>query len=590
MDPPTDAMMRLRETTFRYTMMKSMLQPTLRVTFLWLCLNLAGGLPAARSANLPPTLAAITNRTVLCGNALVVTNVASDAETPINQLLFSLVNPVCATSGLPAASYNIGPGLQAWRSHLDDTNVINVLLIGESTTEGLFASDIDATSYTAILRHRLQTVLGNGGLGLIPLYRELPPFTSYWDNEGTGWSQGRFDEYGPFSFTYFAAQRDTYAEINLYGDNADVFVVLSSFGTNGVTGPYWQVDHGPTNYFNSYAPTFEQSTLNVSLGAPGWHILRLTGPSAPGKSFGIWGASANLGQRGVRVHNAGKNGVRVGDTTRPNALQFIPRINPRLTVIAFSSNDYAMQTDTNDFRNGVLALIQQGKASGSVLLLGSNPRMADMPTPIPQSIYSDILKNLAFSQNCAFIDINERWGNSTSNSRALGFSIDLVHPTDLGYADIGNLLYCQVAEQPVAQTFFSSALAPDGLFLNGHTGVLQWSPATNQCPSTNLVGVIVNDAGVPSLSATQFFTVTVSLTNNVTVPQPIISGIRTTNSTATVIWSALPGATYQLLFKSALTQANWTAVSGSITATATNASKADNFGSAPQRFYRISSP
>jgi lysophospholipase L1-like esterase len=573
-------------------MKKLILQPVASASgaFLLFCLILAGGLATTRGANLPPTLNAITDRTILCGGSLALTNTASDAETPLNQLLFSLVNPLCATSSLPVSSYNIGPGLQAWRSHLDDTNVINVLLVGESTTEGLFASDIEATSYTAILRRRLQNVLGDGGLGLIPLYRELPPFTSHWNNQGNGWTQGRFDEYGPFSFTYFAANRDTYAEITIFGDNADVFLVLSPFGTNGPTGPYWQTDNGPTNYFNSYATNFQQSTLNISLGAPGWHTLRLTGPSAPGKSFGLWGASANLGQRGVRVHNAGKNGEPVGKAATPNARQFIGRLNPRLTVIAFSSNDYAVQTDTNAFRDRVLALIQEAQQTGSALLLGANPRKADTPTPIAQTTYHEILKNLAFSQNCAYIDMNERWGGSPASVRALGFSIDMVHPTDLGYADMGNHLYCQIAEQPVSETFFSSALQPDGLFLNGHTGLLQWKPSTNQCPSTNLVGVVVKDNGVPSLSTTQFFNVTVSLTNTVVVPQPVITAIRRTNTTATVIWSAQPGATYQLLFKSAITQANWTPVSGSIIATGTNASKADDFGSAPQRFYRVSSP
>ena len=562
-----------------------------KVALLLLFLILAGAQAPSSAANLPPTLAAISNRTVLCGNALLLTNIAFDTETPLSQLLFSLVNPLCVTSSLPMATYNLGPGLQAWRSHLDDTNALNVLLLGESTTEGLYASDINATSYAAILRRRLQNVLGDGGLGLIPLYRELPPFTSYWDIQGD-WRQVRSDEFGPFAFTFYGMGGGSFAEITIYGDNVDIFLVQNPFGTNGATGPAWQVDGGPVNHFNSYAPTFIQNTLNISLGAPGWHTLRLTAPSAPGKSFGLWGISANLGQGGVRVHNTGKNGEKVAKAAAANARKFVGRLNPRLTVIAFSSNDYARQTDTNAFRNDILGLVQEGKLTGSVLLLGNNPRRPDldMPTPIPQSAYHAILKDLAFSQNCAFIDINERWGDSPTNARALGFSFDLVHPTDLGYADMGNLLYCQAAEQPVAETFFSSALQPDGLFLNGHTGVLKWTPTTNQCPSTNLVGVIVRDTGVPSLSATQFFTVTISLTNTVVVPPPFITAIRTTNTTATVTWSTLPGATYQLLFKSVLTQANWTPVAGSITATATNASKADNFGAAPQRFYRISSP
>ena len=134
--------------------MKLILQPVARASggFLWFCLILAGSLATNHGANLPPTLNPITNRTLLCGDSLVLTNTASDAETPMNQLLFSLVNPLCVTSSLPMSTYNIGPGLQAWRSHLDYTNAINVLLLGESTTEGLYASDIEATSYTEIGR------------------------------------------------------------------------------------------------------------------------------------------------------------------------------------------------------------------------------------------------------------------------------------------------------------------------------------------------------------------------------------------------------------------------------------------------------
>ena len=54
-----------------------------------------------------------------------------------------------------------------------------------------------------------------------------------------------------------------------------------------------------------------------------------------------------------------------------------------------------------------------------------------------------------------------------------------------------------------------SAWAPAGARIAPASGLLTWRPTLAQSPSTNPFSVVVNDNGVPSLSATQSFVVTV---------------------------------------------------------------------------------
>ncbi|MDB6030291.1 MAG: hypothetical protein JWM16_629, partial [Verrucomicrobiales bacterium] len=58
-------------------------------------------------------------------------------------------------------------------------------------------------------------------------------------------------------------------------------------------------------------------------------------------------------------------------------------------------------------------------------------------------------------------------------------------------------------------TFTLGAGAPNGMRLNTNSGVLSWSPARWQAPSSNFITIIVTDDGVPALSATNGFSVVV---------------------------------------------------------------------------------
>ena len=67
---------------------------------------------------------------------------------------------------------------------------------------------------------------------------------------------------------------------------------------------------------------------------------------------------------------------------------------------------------------------------------------------------------------------------------------------------------------PTNALSFSLAGAPSNAAVNATSGVFTWTPTEAQGPGTNMMSVIVTDNGVPSLSATQTFTVFVLETNS----------------------------------------------------------------------------
>src|SRR5207302_1903073 len=66
---------------------------------------------------------------------------------------------------------------------------------------------------------------------------------------------------------------------------------------------------------------------------------------------------------------------------------------------------------------------------------------------------------------------------------------------------------------PANVTTFALVSSPTGMTINPATGAISWTPTEAQGPSTNAVSVSVTDNGVPALSVTNTFTVTVNEVN-----------------------------------------------------------------------------
>src|SRR5205823_7058919 len=69
------------------------------------------------------------------------------------------------------------------------------------------------------------------------------------------------------------------------------------------------------------------------------------------------------------------------------------------------------------------------------------------------------------------------------------------------------------ADLPANTLTFALVSSPAGMTINPATGAISWTPTEAQGPSTNIVSVSVTDNGVPALSVTNTFTVTVNEVN-----------------------------------------------------------------------------
>ncbi|MGB7769685.1 MAG: putative Ig domain-containing protein [Verrucomicrobiia bacterium] len=79
-------------------------------------------------------------------------------------------------------------------------------------------------------------------------------------------------------------------------------------------------------------------------------------------------------------------------------------------------------------------------------------------------------------------------------------------------------------DSPPQTLTFSLASAPNGATVNSNTGAFYWRPTVTNANTVNPISLVVTDDGIPSMSATQSFTVTV---NPLTLPT--LSSITFTN-------------------------------------------------------------
>lgn len=146
------------------------------------------------------------------------------------------------------------------------------------------------------------------------------------------------------------------------------------------------------------------------------------------------------------------------------------------------------------------------------------------------------------------------------------------------------LEFTLVGSDPDAGQTLAYSLAgnsPTGIVLNASSGAFSWAPSPAQTPSTNTITVRVTDSGVPALSASRSFRVTVGVGFRVT-------GIaRQPNGDVALTVGATVGKTYRVEYKDDLNAANWLPLGGDRLADSSSFVITDNIGTNPQRFYRV---
>jgi len=136
-------------------------------------------------------------------------------------------------------------------------------------------------------------------------------------------------------------------------------------------------------------------------------------------------------------------------------------------------------------------------------------------------------------------------------------------------------------DQPLQSLAFSlDPGSPTNAVIQSNTGLFSWDTELVDAPSTNQITVRVSDDGVPPMSATATFTVSV-------LPRPNVTAIESAgNGGCKITFVTVPGKNYRVDFKDDLNATDWQILEPESTATGESLSITDPTVQA-QRFYRI---
>jgi hypothetical protein len=136
------------------------------------------------------------------------------------------------------------------------------------------------------------------------------------------------------------------------------------------------------------------------------------------------------------------------------------------------------------------------------------------------------------------------------------------------------------ADLPANLLSYTLLSAPLGAEFNSTNGLFTWTPDLDQVNSTNLIAGVVTDDGVPGLSATNSFTISV-------VSAPVIESINLVSNVVEIVWSSISGVSYRLEYKTNLDDLEWIILPGDVTASGETAAKTDVLAEDEERYYRV---
>ena len=128
-------------------------------------------------------------------------------------------------------------------------------------------------------------------------------------------------------------------------------------------------------------------------------------------------------------------------------------------------------------------------------------------------------------------------------------------------------------------TFGLASATAGGASVHPATGVFTWPTSDALAQTTNTFGVFVKDNGVPPLGQTNTFNVVVAR-------RPEMQPVAVNAAQFALQWSAIPGTTYRVQYKTNLEDAGRWTLSPDVTATGWTAALTNHFDAA-RRFYRV---
>jgi len=543
--------------------------------------------------NTPPSLGTIGQQTIAELSTLIVTNTATDSDVPANTLTYSLLNPPANASissqGVVTftPSEAQGPSTNTITTVVSDgtanaTNSFTVVVtevnepptlpvIGQQTIAELStlvvtntATDPDVPANT--LTYSLLDPPANANInsqGIIT----FTPNTSQGPSTNTITtvvSDGTASATN--SFTVIVTDQNTPPILPVISDQT-----IAELNTLTVTNTATDADV-PTN---TLTYTLINPPANASIDSHG--VITFSPSEAQGPSTNIIKTVVSDGQ-------ATATNTFTVFVTEVNSTPSLPVVSDRIIAELTTLTVTNVATDSDLPANTLTYSLLNPPANASISAQGVitfTPSEAQGPsTNTITTIVSDGSASATNSFTVLVTEVNTAPSLPVVGQKSVVELSTLTVTNTATDAD----LPANTLSYSLAATNIATGLPITNANISA-AGVITWTPATGQGPSTNQFITIVSDNGSPNLHATNSFIVVVLTTEP--EPQFIITSITISNDVAIVKWNSTTGETYRLRYKENVVDLNWTTSSPDITATGSTASANDVFGNSPMRFYQV---
>lgn len=328
---------------------------------------------------------------------------------------------------------NADIGLRNWRTAMADvragnSKIYNLNFLGDSFTEGYLITDKVNNTFAGRVRTALATKYGDVGKGIVPAY------ISSIINSPQNWTTSGFAEFvmGTYGICGHSLQTTTTgstASVVVSGTDVHLIAMKGVWATAVcINCKVDGVDKG-TFALNNATTIISDITIATGL-TDGNHTLLIT--TLDTSAVMLIGAYGTKGTKGIRVNNIGRAGAFSFDAQRSSSVldaEFTV-MKPTLTIVEFGINDAGGSIPLATYKTQMQNIISKALSQGDCLLLAPTMLTADAP-------YREIQRQLAIENNCAFIDIANRWGGSMPT---LFKASDTYHPNEIGDYDIASAI------------------------------------------------------------------------------------------------------------------------------------------------------
>jgi Putative Ig domain len=495
-----------------------------------------------------PILPAQGNRSISALSTLIVTNTATDSDIPANVLAYSLLNA-------PASATISASGVITWSPTLAQDRSTNLFrtVVTDNGSPPLSATN----TFTVFVNSDPVVVLDSTSLvfeGCTPTNNAVDPgetVTMLFSLKNTGLGNTT-------NLTVTLLQTNGIASSSA----PQSFGVLLAGGA-AVSQPF---TFGATGFCGGTITAnlqLQDNTANLGTIAVSFQLGQMTtvltqnfdNVTAPALPLG-WTSSATGVESNWVTQTAARDTLpNAAFSPDPNNVGLNELLSPPIALPAGSSqlvfrNNYDLEQGpgTTGYDGGVLEIKIGTNAFADILTAGGTFVSGGYTHTISSTFSNALGGRQAWSGNSAgFITtllnlpaaaanqtVQFRWRCGTDNGTAAGgWRIDsigvagyaccgnsapvLASQSDRTIAELTTLIVTNAAADDPANTLHYSLVNPPAGAAIDSQGTITWTPTEEQGPSTNAITTIVSDNGVPSLSATNSFSVIVTEVNSAPV-------------------------------------------------------------------------